>query len=168
MHRGEDLQLPGVDKIGHDLAALLDVLCGQFGIGDSDLLDEFVVMGISLALKSAQRFDRRFDILQHRREIAELYFVDRAFDRAADIMAKNNNRLGTRDACREFQTAEDVPIDEISRYASTENITDALIENKLWRHARVDAAEYRRKWRLLGRGILHLGDEVAVGRFARK
>ena len=47
-------------------------------------------------------------------------------------------------------------------------MADALIENQFWRYARVDAAKDRRKWRLPGRRVLHLGDEVAIGRFARK
>ena len=33
-----------LDEIGHDLAALLDVLRGEFRVGDGDLLDEFVIV----------------------------------------------------------------------------------------------------------------------------
>jgi hypothetical protein len=67
-----------------------------------------------------------------------------------------------------FQTADDVRIDEISRNARAKNIADALIENQFRRYARVDAAEDRRKWRLPGRTVLHLSNEVAISRFARK
>ena len=130
MHRGNDLQLSRLDEIRHDLAPLPDVLRSQFGVGDGGLLDEFVIVRITLAVKFSERFDRGLDILEHRREVAELDLVDRALDRAAVVMAKDDDRLGARNLCREFQTADDVGVDEISSDARTENIADALIEDQ--------------------------------------
>src|SRR5260370_31899036 len=97
MHRCGDLQLPGVDELLDYRAALGQACRRQAGVRLGDLLNQRVVMRVALAVRLAQRGERRLEVLEQGRDIADLDIVDRALDRAAQIMSQNTNRLGAGD-----------------------------------------------------------------------
>ena len=97
MHCGCDRKLLGVNELLEDRTAVGQARRRQAGVRLGDLLNQRVVMGIPVAIAVVQRRERGLEVLEQRRDIAELDIVDSALDRAAKIMSQDDDRLGTGD-----------------------------------------------------------------------
>jgi hypothetical protein len=83
MHCGCDRKLLGVNELLEDRTAVGQARRRQAGVRLGDLLNQRVVMGIPVAIAVVQRRERGLEVLEQRRDIAELDIVDSALDRAA-------------------------------------------------------------------------------------
>ena len=97
--------------------------------------------------------------------------LDGRVDRAAVGMPKHHDQRRVENLHRVFEAGETIVIDEIAGETNDEEITGRLIESKLWRDARVGAAQDRGD-RMLRRGARSAADRIiligrCIGRVAR-
>ena len=71
-------------------------------------------------------------------------------------MAQHDDRPGAYDLGRIFEAADDIRVDDVAGYARAEHVSNSLIENQFWSHARIDAADNGSVGRLVTRGLLDL------------
>ena len=94
-----------------------------------------------MAIGLGQRGQRRLEVLEQRRDIAELDIVDGALDRAAGVVPEHDNRLGALDLGCIFEAADNIRVDDVAGDARAEHIADAQVENQFGRNAGIDAAD---------------------------
>ncbi len=66
---------------------------------------------------------------------------DRGFDSSTASVAEDHDHLGSEDSGAEFETADDLGRGHIASYSGNEDVSDGLVEDSFYGHARVSAGE---------------------------
>src|SRR5260370_26457175 len=98
--------------------------------------------------------------------MAELDVIDRALDRAAEIMPQDDDRLGACDLGRIFEAANNIRVDDVAGHARAEHIADVLVENEFGRNARIDAADDGGERRLVTGGLFYFVPQISTSGLA--
>ena len=101
-------------------------------------------------------------------EPAELHAVDGALDGAALAVAQDDDQLRSGQPGREFSTANNIVLGNITGNAGAEDVANALVEYQLRWHAGIDAAQHYCKGKLPACGRPDLAEEVAVAHVLRQ
>ena len=79
-------------------------------------------------------------------------------------MAEHNKNLDTQHCYAIFETRNNLRRHNVARYASDKDVTNRLIENEFYGHARIGAGQHRCKWFLLLHCVLFQDGEVMINR----
>ena len=141
VHSGRDLQLLGVDEFLDNRATLGEACRRQARVCLGDLLHQGIVMRIAMAVLLGQGGECRLKVFEQGRDITELDVVNRALDRAAEVMSQHNNCFGPGNLRRIFEAANNIRVYDIAGHTCAEHVADPLVENQFRRNARIDAAD---------------------------
>jgi hypothetical protein len=75
-------------------------------------------------------------------------------------MTHDHDQFGADQFGRKFETAKDVVIDKVARHPSNKDVTNPLIKHIFRLCARIEAAHYGGKGKLVFRGLLDLCQEI--------